>query len=35
MSGGGGKAMGTVLVVGGLILFNILSWVFDWGWTLF
>jgi len=30
-----GKALGTILFVAGIAIFDILSYVFDWGWILY
>jgi hypothetical protein len=36
MSGQGqGKILGTVLFIGVLVGFNVLSWAFDWGFILY
>lgn len=30
-----GKIIGTILFVGGVVVFDILSYVFEWGWMLY
>ena len=32
---GGGKLVGTVIFIGAIVVFDILSYVFHWGWILY
>jgi hypothetical protein len=29
------KAIGTIVFVGAIVIFDVLSYVFDWGWILY
>jgi hypothetical protein len=33
--GSGGKVMGTVLFIGAIVVFDVLSYAFGWGWILY
>lgn len=33
--GGGGKVLGTVLFIGAIVVFDILSLTFGWGWIIY
>ena len=32
---GGSKIIGTVLFIGAIVVFDLLSYAFDWGWILY
>ncbi len=32
--GAGSKIVGTVLFIGAIVVFDVLSYIFDWGWIL-